>query len=241
VKSLKIVICGYGRMGHEVEKAAICKGHSIIATIDEASDWFSKKEDIGQGDVVIDFSLPHTASDNTFHALSSGLPIVIGTTGWKPDYQLIEKLCLGNKVGFILGANFSIGMNILFSVQKQLARLTAKVGGYRPSVTETHHIHKKDAPSGTAIHLANDLLSAYPSMDKWVNEHTDDPTCLPIISYREGEVPGTHITTFTSVDDIITLKHEALGRSGLANGAVLAAEWIIGKTGIHSFEEVLGL
>ncbi len=228
-------------MGHEVEKVAIRKGHSIIATIDEASDWFKKEEAIRKADIVIDFSVPQTASDNAILALSSGLPVVIGTTGWKPDYRQIEELCNRHKVGFILGANFSIGMNILFAVQKKLARLTAQAGGYHPSVAETHHIHKMDAPSGTAIHLANDIMSAYSSIEKWVNEPSEDPSCLPVISYREGEVPGTHIISFASDDDIITLKHEALGRGGLASGAVLAAEWIIGKTGIFSFDEVLGL
>lgn len=228
-------------MGHEVEKVAVRKGHTILAIIDDASDWITKKETVGKADIVIDFSLPQSASDNTIHALSSGVSVVIGTTGWKPDYRQIEELCQRHKIGFILGANFSVGMNILFAVQKQLARLTAQAGGYHPSITEIHHIHKKDAPSGTAIHLADDIINAYPSIDRWVNESSDDPTCLPVLSCREGEVPGTHITSFISDNDIITLKHEALGRSGLATGAVLAAEWIIGKTGIHSFEEVLGL
>lgn len=237
---MEIVISGYGRMGKEIEKAALLRGHTISARIDRGSDWENHAENLKKAHVVIDFSQPTTAAENARIALMAGIPVVSGTTGWKPDYALIESLCREKGGAFMLGSNFSIGVNILFNIQKQLAHLTAQVGGYRPMIEEIHHIHKKDAPSGTAIHLANDLVKAYQSLTTWENTPTQDPHKLPVISYREGEIPGTHITTFTSAEDIITLKHEALGRTGFATGAILAAEWINGKTGIYSFEEVLG-
>lgn len=238
--SLNIVISGYGRMGKEIEKAALAKGHVIAAKADNETDWEQMANAIASADVVVDFSQPHTAAANTARALNLGLPVVVGTTGWTPDYSAIERLCREKGGAFMIGSNFSIGVNILFHIQKQLAELVARVGGYQPQVEETHHIHKKDAPSGTAIHLANDLIEIMPGLTRWENRQAETPGVLPVISHREGEIPGIHTTTFTSADDIITLRHEALGRGGLAAGAIMAAEWIAGKTGIFSFEEVLG-
>lgn len=238
---LKVVLSGYGRMGKETEKAALAKGHQVVAKPDSLADWHQMAEAIAEADVVIDFSLPEAAAGNANRSLSLGKPFVTGTTGWTPDLGHIRQLIALHGGAFLMASNFSVGVNILFHVQKQMARLLADAGGYRPTIEETHHVHKKDAPSGTAIRLANDLLDTMPALQRWENHPTTDPAVLPVISFREGEVPGSHTTTFTSDNDILTLKHEALGRGALAAGAVLAAEWITGRQGIFTFEEVLGL
>ena len=239
--TLNIVLSGYGRMGKETEKAALAKGHRVVATPDSLADWQLMADAIATADVVIDFSLPDAAGHNAERALALGKPFVTGTTGWNPDYDYIRQLVARHGGAFLMASNFSVGVNILFHVQKQMAELLADAGGYRAVIEETHHIHKKDAPSGTAIRLANDLVATMPPLQRWENNPSTDREVLPVISYRQGEVPGTHVTTFTSANDVLTLKHEALGRGALAAGAVLAAEWIAGRQGIFTFEEVLGL
>lgn len=221
---MKIAIIGYGKMGHMVEAVALRKGHEVVARID-AGDPF----ELNGADVAIEFSTPATAKDNILAAWAAGVSVVSGTTGWG-----VEPLKSGlDKQALVWSSNFSIGVQILFALNKRLAETMAKLGTYTPSITETHHIHKLDKPSGTAKTLAEAISAMYEGKKYDVRRE------VPIESIREGEVPGIHTVRWESEADEIELTHKAHSREGFAEGAVLAAEWIIGKTGFHTMEEVM--
>jgi len=236
---MDLVISGYGRMGHEVEKIAIDRNHKIIAVIDNKEDWNEKSEIIKSADAVIDFSFPETALDVFKKCFELGIPIITGTTGWYDKIDEVKLLCSKNNASFFYAPNFSIGVNIFFEANKKLAKMLTSVGGYSPEIEEIHHIHKIDSPSGTAIKAADDIISEFNSINEWKNESTDDESQLQIISKREGEITGTHIIGYNSEVDEIKISHSAKNRKGFALGAVIAAEFLVGKTGFFNMNDLL--
>ena len=261
---MKIALIGYGKMGRMIESVALSRGHEIVCIIDPlTSPQTFDSPAFHSADVAIEFTRPEAAEQNIRAALAQGVPVVSGTTGWDVEglkatlnapYGEADRSTVGRKepslntqptppfregqgIGFppgvIWNSNYSIGVNILFAVNKYLAQLLHNTGGYQPSITEVHHIHKLDAPSGTAKTLAENI-EAYP-------QPLPQGKGVQITSIREGEVPGIHEVRWESEADILTLRHEAKSRQGFALGAVMAAEWLRGKTGWHSMTEVLGL
>lgn len=225
-------------MGHEVEKAAIARQHEIIVTIDNAQEWEERSELLKQADVAIEFSQPDQVVSNINRCFDLHLPIVVGTTAWQNHFEEIKQRCLAERQSLFTAPNFSIGMNIMFMLNKQLAKFAEKYG-YQLSLSETHHKHKLDKPSGTAVKLANDILAINHDYERWSLETIDDHT-LTIKAIREGEVFGIHSVTATSTADQITLTHEAFNRQGLAAGALAAAEFLVGKTGVLGMEDLFG-
>ena len=225
-------------MGHEVEKAAIAQHHEIVVTIDNPQEWQERLERLKQADVAIDFSQPDQVVGNINHCFDLHLPIVVGTTAWQDHFDEIKKRCIAEGQSLFTAPNFSIGMNIMFLLNKQLAKFSEKYG-YQLSMAETHHIHKLDKPSGTAVKLANDILSVNHDYERWSIEAPAD-RALFIKVTREGEVNGIHSVTASSPADRITLTHEAFNRQGFALGALAAAAFLIGKKGVFGMEDLLG-
>ncbi len=236
---MKIIISGYGRMGKIVEEVCCQRGHEIVAIIDNPSEWEKAALLSTLDTAVIDFSMPGEAVDNILRCFQIGIPVVTGTTGWYGKLERVKKTCADTQGTLFYAPNFSLGVNILFHVNRILAKIMASVEGYRAEISETHHIHKLDAPSGTALRLAEDILHENPQLKKWKNAPDDDPHTLPVLSFREGEIPGTHEVIYDSEADRISLKHEAKNRKGFAMGAVLAAEFINGKKGIFTMYDYL--
>jgi 4-hydroxy-tetrahydrodipicolinate reductase len=238
---LKIIISGYGKMGKEVEKMALQKGHEILLVIDNEEDWKTNAHKIKYADVAVDFSMPATAVENIIKFLEAGIPVVSGTTGWNDKFEEVKNICLAKKQTLFFAPNFSIGVNILFTMNKKLAELMKNFPQYDMHVEETHHTQKLDSPSGTAIALANDLISINERKNKWVNTPSAFNNFLEIKSIREGNICGVHDVIYTSDSDTIELKHIAKNRSGLATGALMAAEWVIGKKGVFGMNDLLNL
>jgi 4-hydroxy-tetrahydrodipicolinate reductase len=235
---MKIAILGYGKMGKEVEKIAIEYNHSIGVIIDNENDWLEKAEQLKTCDVAIEFSMPAIAIENIRKCFAIGIPIVVGTTGWYNRFQEMSDICVsGNKTMFH-ASNFSIGVNIFFDINKRLASLLESYPMYSPSMIEIHHTQKLDAPSGTAVTLANGIISSNTRYTKRV-ETNPEPDEIPVKSIREGNVPGTHTITWSSDIDQITLTHEAKGRRGFALGAVMAAAWIQNRHGVFTMKDML--
>ena len=224
-------------MGHEVEKAARARKHDIIVTIDNAQEWEDRLNQLKQADVAIDFSQPDQVVGNIHRCFDLHLPVVVGTTAWQDHFEAIKTRCLKEKQSLFHAPNFSIGMNIMFLLNKQLAKFAERYD-YQLSLAETHHIHKLDKPSGTAIKLANDILSVNHDYNRWSIDTPTDHT-LYINVTREGEVNGKHSVTATSPADRITVTHEAFNRQGFAMGAIAAAEFLIGKTGVFGMEDLM--
>lgn len=235
---MNIVLLGYGKMGKVIERIAQSRGHEIVARIDvnnrEDFDKLSKTE----VDAVIEFSHPSSAFDNVKACIEKGFPVVCGTTGWLEKKPEIEQLTLLKEGAFFWSSNYSIGVNLFFELNKTLARLMAPQKQYTVSTTEIHHTEKKDSPSGTAITIAEGIIE---NSDKttWINNEIPKPEEVAIWSAREGKVPGTHIVKYISDIDQIEIAHIAHGREGFALGAVIAAEWIVGKKGIFGMKELL--
>lgn len=238
---MKISIIGYGKMGKEIEKIALSRGHQIVYKIDVDNANDLGKINPSNTDVAIEFTSPHTAFENVVACLNNGVSVVCGSTGWNDKLPQAKAICNQNGVSFIWTSNFSIGVNLFFKLNQYLAKLMNGVEGYEPSITEIHHIHKKDAPSGTAITLADGLLKNYETKDQWKLSPETGNSILTISSERTGEVPGTHKIKFESEADTIEIIHEAKNRLGLALGAVMAAEYINGKRGVFTMDEVLNL
>jgi len=236
---MDLVISGYGRMGHEIEKVILERKHKILAIIDNKEEWNDKSEIIKNADAVIDFSFPETALDVFKKCFEIGVPLVTGTTGWYDNLEEVKDLCTKNNASFFYAHNFSIGVNIFFDANKKLAKMIASVGGYSPSMEETHHIHKLDSPSGTAIKAAEDIIKEFREIEEWENENTSKSSSLPIISKREGEVTGDHSVTYQSEVDEITISHSAKNRKGFALGAVIAAEFLLNKKGMFTMTDLL--
>ncbi|NVN18785.1 4-hydroxy-tetrahydrodipicolinate reductase [Muricauda sp. HICW] len=232
---MKIGLFGYGKMGKMIEQIALDRGHSIVAKIDDPS----QDVDYVSMDVAIDFSTPEAAFENITNCFKNNVPVISGTTGWLDKYSDAIKICEDNKSAFIYASNFSLGVNIFFELNKQLAKMMAGLAQYNVSMEEIHHTQKLDAPSGTAITLAEGIIenTAY---ENWKLDESDNKT-ISIKSIREGMVPGTHSIAYASSVDTIEIKHEAHNREGFALGAVIASEWIQGKTGVFSMKDVLNL
>jgi 4-hydroxy-tetrahydrodipicolinate reductase len=238
---MKIALIGYGKMGKAIEEIAVDREHQIILKIDEHNVSDFTKENIGKADVAIEFTGPHTAYENVKKALEYNVPIVCGSTGWLEKLQEIKQLCIEAKGSFIYSSNFSVGVNIFFELNKKLASLMALHKDYEVQVTEIHHTQKKDAPSGTAITIAEQILEHLKTKKSWVNHISDNIGELEIISERIDPAPGIHKVKYSSAIDDIEIIHTAHNRQGFALGAVLAAEFIKDRKGVFSMKEVLGL
>lgn len=238
---LKIALVGYGKMGKIIEEIAVSRGHAIVLKIDldNASDL--NAENLSKADVAIEFTGPHSAYDNVKKCLAAGIPLVCGSTGWTEKLDEIKKLCEANNRTFLYASNFSVGVNIFFEVNKKLASLMAAHDDYEIQLEEIHHTQKKDAPSGTAITLAEQVLERISRKKGWVNHISDNPEDLEILSERIDPAPGTHKVKYSSAIDDIEIIHTAHSRKGFALGAVLAAEFVQGKTGWFTMKDVLHL
>lgn len=232
---MKIALLGYGRMGQAIEKIAVERGHEIVIR----KDVEPLSADLGIADVAIDFSHPSAAFDNIKSCISKGVPVVSGTTGWLDQYDEIVSYCKTEDGSFIYASNFSIGVNLFFNLNEYLAKLMNQVGEYDVSMQETHHKHKLDAPSGTAITLANDVIANSDKIKWSISDPQNKELFIDV--KREGEVPGTHKIAYTSAVDSIEIKHTAFNRTGFALGAVVAAEWLKDKKGIFKMKDVLNL
>lgn len=232
---MRIALFGYGKMGKMIEQTALLRNHVISARIDIDTP----AVDFSVMDVAIDFSTPDAAFENIKSCFEHGIPVVSGTTGWLDRYDEAVKICNEQKAGFIYASNFSLGVNVFFELNSCLAAMMKNLEQYRISLEEIHHTQKLDAPSGTAITLAEGIISntAYKG---WVL-NKDEPDYIPVHSIREGEIPGTHTVSYDSEVDNISIRHTAHNRKGFALGAVIAAEWIVGKKGVYGMRDVLNL
>jgi 4-hydroxy-tetrahydrodipicolinate reductase len=235
---MKIILYGYGKMGKEIEKIAIERGHEIVLMIDENNASTITKEQLNKGNVAIEFSTPHTVLNNITTCFDADLPVVVGTTGWYDHFNEIKTKCLKEKKSMFYASNFSLGVNLFFKVNKYLAELMNNYPIYDVSMEEIHHIHKLDKPSGTAITLANQVLEKIKRKTNWSIEKKS-PDTLFIKDVREGEVPGTHVIKYSSDIDNIEIIHTAHNRKGFAFGAVLAAEFLYNKKGIYTMEDLI--
>ena len=238
---MKIALIGYGKMGKIIEEIALQRKHEIILKIDITNlDEFTQ-ENLAKADAAIEFTGPHSAYENVKKALSFGVPLVCGSTGWLEKFDEIKKIVADRKGTFLYASNFSIGVNVFFELNKKLASLMAPHPDYEVSVKEIHHTQKKDAPSGTAITLAEQVLESNKRKKRWVNENSENVEDLEIISERIDPAPGTHIIKYSSAVDDIEIIHTAHSRKGFALGAVMAAEFIKDKKGLFSMKDVLNL
>ena len=237
---LKIALIGYGKMGKAIEEVALKKGHSIELIIDQYNLADLNTENIKKADVAIEFSNPDSADKNIIFCLEQGIPVISGTTGWLENMDMVKRKCEELSGTFLYASNFSIGVNIFFELNEALAKLMRPHNEYDVVMEEIHHTQKKDAPSGTAITLAQQVIQSSDIKQKWVKELSSLPGELTIISKRTDEVPGTHTVTYTSAIDDIEIKHTAHTRAGFAAGAVLAAEFVKDKKGFFSMKDVLG-
>ncbi len=236
---MKVAIIGYGKMGHEIEKILLQRGHSVPLIIDMDNSADLNAENLADIDVAIEFTTPSTAYSNLVTCIEAKTPVVSGTTGWLDKFDELTALCAKNGSALFYASNYSLGVNLMFRINKQLAELMNKFNGYAVDVEEIHHIHKLDAPSGTAITIAEGLIENLESKNSWVNDVTPTEEQINIRSIREGEVPGTHTVKYESPDDILELKHTIKNRSTLAYGAVIASEFLCGKEGVYSMEDML--
>jgi len=237
---MNIALIGYGRMGHEIEAIAVKRGHVVKLIIDQDNAYDLNETNLKGIDVAIEFSFPEAALGNIIKCLQNKVSVVSGTTGWLDNYSKAVDKCKEYTSSFIHSTNFSIGVNILFKLNSELAGFMEKFGGYHVSIEEIHHTKKLDAPSGTAITLAEGISKSNSSFKGWTNENEKSTDRIPVKSVREGMIPGTHTVTWESEIDIISLKHEALNRKGLALGAVVAAEFIHNKEGVFTMNDVMG-
>lgn len=232
---MKIALLGYGKMGKVIERIALERGHEIVLRKDE----FNTYDGLSTADVAIDFSVPSAAVDNISASFNANVPVVSGTTGWLEHYDEMIALCNEKKGGFISSSNFSLGVNIFFGLNEYLAKIMNQFDSYKVTMEEIHHIHKLDAPSGTAISLAQGVIQNS-DYSNWTLEEAKKGE-IHIEAKRIGEVPGTHTVNYDSAIDSIEIKHTAHNREGFALGAVIAAEWLAGKQGIFTMKDVLNL
>mgnify|MGYP001611129081 FL=1 len=231
---MKIALVGYGKMGKIIDEIATQRNHEIVARLNESPT----SENLNNADVVIEFSNPEVAFNNIKTCLENNIPVICGTTGWLDQKPEIEKIAAENNTAFLYGSNFSLGVNLFFALNEKLADLMKNFPEYNVQLEEIHHTHKKDAPSGTAISLAEGIIKNDQRFEGWKLDETKEKE-LGIFAIREDEVPGTHSVFYKSSVDEIEIKHTAYSRNGFALGAVIAAEWIQGKTGNFSMKDVL--
>jgi 4-hydroxy-tetrahydrodipicolinate reductase len=238
---MKVSLVGYGKMGKELEKILIERGHTIQCIVDVDNNKDLQSDTFKESDVAIEFSRPESAYDNIIACINAGVPVVSGTTGWLDKKKNLDDYCIVNNGTYMYSSNYSIGVNIFFAINRQLAKLMDSHQNYRCKVTEIHHTTKLDAPSGTGITLAQDILKNHRIYDNWSNEESEDNHTLSIISERIKDAPGTHIIEYRSEVDEIVITHEAKSRKGFAMGAVIASEWIKDKKGVFSMSDILGI
>ncbi|MFM9946161.1 MAG: 4-hydroxy-tetrahydrodipicolinate reductase [Bacteroidia bacterium] len=239
---MQIALIGYGKMGKAIEDVALKAGHTVVSRIDFNDDVI---KGLAGADVAIEFTHPGAAKSNILKCFEAKVPVVVGTTGWYHDFDEIKKLAESSGNSLFYATNFSLGVNMFFELNKHLAQLMNHHHMYEPEMTEIHHLQKQDAPSGTAITLAEGLIANLDRKKSWVNQDGEtkienQPLELNIISKREGEVPGTHTITYKSDIDEIIITHQAYNRLGFATGAVKAAEWIKDKIGVYTMADLLG-
>ena len=232
---MKIALLGYGKMGKAIETIALKRGHTIILKTSEPVD-----EKIKKADVAIDFSIPTAAYNNISDCINNNIPVISGTTGWLENYDKAVDLCKEKNGAFIYASNFSLGVNVFFELNRTLAKMMSSLKDYNVSLEEIHHTQKLDAPSGTAITLANAVIDEHTEYDKWTLD-SNIPGSIPILAKRIENVPGTHSIEYKSKVDTIEIKHTAHSREGFALGAVIAAEWIVDKSGVFTMKDVLNI
>lgn len=236
---MKIALLGYGKMGMEIERLVAKSNHEIVLIIDSEDQWKKDADKLTEAEVAIEFSMPQFTVENILHCFDANIPVVVGTTGWIDHLEEIKKICFERNQTIFYAPNYSIGVNIFFDLNCFLAGKMSKRKEYEISIEETHHIHKKDAPSGTAIKLANDIICNIGRKEKWVRDISEKPDELEIKSHRTENVPGTHVIKYESEDDSIQIIHTAKSRKGFALGAIMAAEYLIGKKGFFEMKDLL--
>lgn len=236
---MKIAIVGYGKMGKEIEKLALERGHTITLVVDDNEQHKIESHEFSHADVAVEFSHPNAAVENYKKCFAKGIPVVSGTTGWLNDWDNVLAHCNKMKGTFFYASNFSLGVNILFYLNNQLARIMNKFTQYEVEIAETHHIQKLDAPSGTAISLAQDMMQHLDRKKEWKFNEKELENEIKITAHRLDKVPGEHTIKYESNEDTIELKHAAKSRRGFALGAVLAAEFVQNKTGVFSMHDLL--
>ena len=235
---MKAAIIGYGKMGREIEKILLERGHEVALIIDLNNTSDLNAENLKEIDVAIELTTPPTAYDNIRTCLECGAAVVSGTTGWTDRLASLQALCREKGGAMFYASNYSIGVHLMFRLNRELARMMNAFPQYKLSMTETHHTEKKDSPSGTAVTLAQDAISRLESKQGWVNEPTDDNSLIGIESFRIGMNPGEHTVTYTSEDDVLEIRHSIKNRRTLAQGAVIAAEFLCGKQGVFTMEDL---
>ena len=238
---MKIALLGYGRMGKAIEEIAIDRGHEIVARISPSHKTLKDLNDLDRVDVAIDFSLPESAYENICFCLELGIPVISGTTGWLERYEEVVKKCEEQNASFLYSSNFSLGVNLFFELNKKLAELIGPFDQYKVRMKEVHHLQKLDAPSGTAISLAEQLIDKKLASNWTIDPKNQDLENLKIEVVREEGIPGTHEIKYDSEVDDIVIRHTAHNRKGFALGAVIASEWIQNKSGVFSMRDVLNL
>lgn len=238
---MRIIIIGYGKMGKVIEKIAQQRGHEIVERIDVNNGHRLKELTTNDADVAIEFTQPVSAYENVKTCIEQQIPVVSGTTGWMDKKTEIEALCAEKGGAFFYASNYSVGVNLFFQLNKYLAKMMKPYGDYQVGIEEIHHTEKKDAPSGTAITLAEGVMGAYDDKKQWVNEASENTEDLSIVSLREHDVKGTHTIQYKSAIDDIEIKHTAHTREGFATGAVMAAEWVHDKKGVFGMADMLNL
>jgi 4-hydroxy-tetrahydrodipicolinate reductase len=236
---MNIAIIGYGKMGREIEQIAISRGHTISLKVDISNASTYTLEELKKADVAIEFSTPESAINNIYKCFEADVPVVVGTTGWLNKLEEVKKNCEEKERSLFYASNYSIGVNLFFKLNEYLAKLMNNYPEYNTEMEEIHHVHKLDAPSGTAISLANQVIENMEQKEKWVNERTENKNEIGIISKRLDEVPGTHTVTYSSAVDEISITHIAHNRKGFALGAVIAAEWLKDKKGVYGMSDLM--
>ena len=240
VTVMKTALIGYGTMGHEIERVLLERGHTVVLTVDAGEEEKLAATSLRRADVAIEFTTPGTAFGNVAACLRAGIPVVCGTTGWNDRLDEARRLCRETDGTLFWSSNFSVGVNILFRVSEYLARIMDRFPEYSVAMREVHHTRKKDAPSGTAVTLAEGIMRNMERTMEWVNHETSDTAALGIVSVREGDVAGIHEIAYESEADTVTLRHEAKGRRGFACGAVMAAEFALTRRGVLTMDDMLG-
>ncbi len=238
---MKIALIGYGKMGKTIEQLAVDAGHEVVLKIDLDNADDLTTENLKQADVAIEFTRPETAFDNVSFCFKAGVPVVSGTTAWLEKYEEAVKVCEAEGGAFFYASNYSIGVNIFFSLSEYLAKMMDPYPQYEVSMEEIHHTQKLDAPSGTAITLAEGIIQQLNRKNKWQSEGADNESIIPIHSKRIDKVPGTHNVKYFSDIDEIEIIHTAKSREGFARGALHAAEWLVGKKGVFGMKDMLGI
>ena len=238
---MKIGLFGYGKMGHEIEKICIDRGHEIVWKITSANRENLTSETAQAADVIIEFTSPHSAPDNIRFCLESHVPVVTGSTGWYKQLPELKEFASKHEGSLFYASNFSIGVNIFFAVNRYMSGLMDRYPEYKAEIEEIHHTQKLDAPSGTAITLAEKTAGAHGTYTGWANTGEESDIQIPITAIRKDHVPGTHTLTWKSPADKLEFTHEAFNRTGFALGAVKAAEWLVGKKGVYTMDDLLGL